>query len=81
MEPSGQSTCSAAIFTKFSGSQLQQIPLHYAEQYLISNSFAEEGQKYQGVININNRYNNLHSKIVRTQASCLRFQYAEQMYL
>lgn len=66
MEPGGQSTCSANIFTKLSGSQLQEIPLHHAEQYLILSSSAEADQKDQagGLLRIymSNRYNNLHSR-------------------
>lgn len=66
MEPGGQSTCSANIFTKLSGSQLQEIPLHHAEQYLILSSSAEADQKDQAggllIINMSNRYNNLHSQ-------------------
>lgn len=66
MEPSGQSTCSANIFTKFSGSQLQEIPFHHAEQYLILSSSTEADQKDQAggllIINMSNRYNNLRSQ-------------------
>lgn len=66
MEPSGQGTCSANIFTKLSWSQLQEIPLHHAEQCLILSSSTEADQKDQAgglfIINMSNRYTDLHSQ-------------------
>lgn len=43
-------------------SQLQQIPLHHAEQYLISSSVAEADRNDQAIIILSNRKNDMQSQ-------------------